>query len=270
MKKKPKYLYRACLLCLSMFLALVLTDNVKAENTASIALFQDSTNEKDMLVVTVYIQDNPGIAGLGFKLRYDDASLTLNSVEISKEVFPTEAVINQTGMDSKGKYIGYFMAEVQDQYGTGKILTAKFKVNDMTKAEMQNLSLDGFDVCDANLDTVIVNTANKTIFAEKDNPSAEAGTINTNTDTGAITNGAGNNSIHQDLGQSNTAGSNNTTANAGGTTVSENNMADKENAANISLWVPSTVGGIRLSIVIGAGYIVGFAAVKIFCVIKNR
>lgn len=82
--------------------------------------------ENDIVTVTVSISDNKGLAGLAFRLGFDNSILEFVEAYGSKTAFVDSIIMDEDVTD----YIGFSYAEIEDTTDNGVILTAKFKIKE--------------------------------------------------------------------------------------------------------------------------------------------
>ncbi len=131
--KKVERLFRVFLACVLLLSTAAWhgTSAVKAAETPEIAEAAEKTQltvsmsvEKghagDTVSATVSVSNNPGFAGLVFRLKYDPAVLQLVEAVPQQDVMSAGLATVYTGQTGM---VGYSFAEARNYRGNGKLLT---------------------------------------------------------------------------------------------------------------------------------------------------
>lgn len=164
--KRSKQLFTFLTVSAVILVSVMLFGSARTK-AASSAIFEVSSAEGyagDTIKVTVSIKENPGLAGLVFKLRYDSSALSVVSATKSTEALESSPVIQADAADAAGSYVGYSFAEAQDFKGIGAVLVVEFKVTDKAAVGSVKVELADLDVSNFDGDTV---TSSKTDGAVK-------------------------------------------------------------------------------------------------------
>lgn len=126
---------------------------VSAADAAQLKVTEASGYAGDTVTVTLSLTDNPGIAGVAFKLGYDKDVLSVVSATEPENAVFTRATVNTEG----DGFVGYSYADVANVTGSGDFLTVEFKIADGASLGDSEITLYGLDFSNEEYDSVEVS-----------------------------------------------------------------------------------------------------------------
>ena len=180
----------AAVLCMLsiLFLSCPGALTVKAQGDAKLAASVVTAGRNSTVVVTVALEENPGIWGLKFKAGYDHSALTLQSVA-NGSVFEESDIVLPGSLDREQFVFVAARDELENITADGNIITLSFLVREdaaegtypITLELTQAINAAGEDIKMTVIDGSITINADDTDDGEPDRQAAEVKTAGTKT-----------------------------------------------------------------------------------------
>ncbi len=149
--------FLAYALVMLIFITCTSTTKVYANNNLTIKIGDAVTNSDGTYSVPINIENNPGLAGIVFRIDYDPSALQVVSAHSNNSEFGAP-IINKNNVGS----VNYVYISSSNNTSNGLLFTIKFKSVSST-AKSTELTVTNMDLCNAEYKTITAKAGNNSI-----------------------------------------------------------------------------------------------------------
>ncbi len=120
--------------------------------------------------VPISLDNNPGIAGVSFRVRFDSSVLTLTEVDLGSEEANWEYVNHSFGNTDDYDSVSFSYARKTNYFGNNVLATLVFTVDENAAPGYYDIEIYYYDACDQDLNDVFLRLVDGTVYIRSSIP----------------------------------------------------------------------------------------------------